>query len=77
MSSVSVRLNDDEYKLIHDYVKINNLNLSQFIREVVLDHIEDDLEMSKEFTEKILAAKEEVRNGKVYTFEEARKELGI
>ena len=77
MSSVSVRLNDDEYKLIHDYVKINNLNLSQFIREVVLDHIEDDLEMSKEFTEKILAAKEEIRNGKVYTFEEARKELGI
>lgn len=77
MSSVSVRLNDDEYKLIHDYVKINNLNLSQFIREVVLDHIEDDLEMSKEFTEKILAAKEEVRNGKVYTFDEARKELGI
>ena len=77
MGSVSVRLNDDEYKLIHDYVKINNLNLSQFIREVVLDHIEDDLEMSKEFTEKILAAKEEVRNGKVYTFDEARKELGI
>lgn len=77
MSSVSVRLNDDEYKLIHDYVKINNLNLSQFIREVVLDHIEDDLEMSKEFTERVLAAKEEVRNGKVYTFEEARKELGI
>ena len=77
MSSVSVRLNDDEYKLIHDYVKINNLNLSQFIREVVLDHIEDDLEMSKEFTERILAATEEVRNGKVYTFEEARKELGI
>ena len=77
MSSVSVRLNDDEYKLIHDYVKINNLNLSQFIREVVLDHIEDDLEMSKEFTERILAAKEEVRNGKVYTFDEARKELGI
>ena len=77
MGSVSVRLNDDEYKLIHDYVKINNLNLSQFIREVVLDHIEDDLKMSKEFTEKILAAKEEVRNGKVYTFEEARKELGI
>ena len=77
MGSVSVRLNDDEYKLIHDYVKINNLNLSQFIREVVLDHIEDDLEMSKEFTERILAAKEEVRNGKVYTFEEARKELGI
>lgn len=77
MSSVSVRLNDDEYKLIHDYVKINNLNLSQFIREVVLDHIEDDLEMSKEFTERVLAAKEEVRNGKVYTFDEARKELGI
>ena len=77
MGSVSVRLNDDEYKLIHDYVKINNLNLSQFIREVVLDHIEDDLKMSKEFTEKILAAKEEVRNGKVYTFDEARKELGI
>ena len=37
MTTISLRVNDDESKLIHDYVSVNQLNMSQFIRDAVLD----------------------------------------
>ena len=37
MTTISLRVNDDESKLIHDYVSINQLNMSQFIRDAVLE----------------------------------------
>ena len=43
MTTISLRVNDDESKLIHDYVSVNQLNMSQFIRDAVLDKIENDL----------------------------------
>ena len=33
MTTISLRVNDDESKLIHDYVSVNQLNMSQFIRK--------------------------------------------
>ena len=33
MTTISLRVNDDESKLIHDYVSVNQLNMSQFIRD--------------------------------------------
>ena len=39
MTTISLRVNDDESKLIHDYVSVNQLNMSQFIRDAVLDKI--------------------------------------
>ena len=43
MNTISLRMNDDETKLLRDYVSVNNLNMSKFIRDLVLDKIEDDL----------------------------------
>ena len=48
MAIISLRVNEDESKLIHDYVSVNKLNMSQFIRDVVLDKIENDLELDEE-----------------------------
>ncbi len=56
---------------------MNNLSLSEFIRETVLDRIEDELEISETFATELLQAKEESINRKSYTLEEVRKELGI
>lgn len=39
MTTISLRVNDDESKLIHDYVSVNQLNMSQFIRDAVLDKL--------------------------------------
>ncbi len=48
MTTISLRVNDDESKLIHDYVSANQLNMSQFIRDAVLDKIESDFELDEE-----------------------------
>ena len=34
MATITLRVNEQENKLIKDYVKINNYNLSSFIRDV-------------------------------------------
>ena len=60
MTTISLRVNDDESKLIHDYVSINQLNMSQFIRDAVLDKIENDLDLDED---RIL-----------YAFEKAKQE---
>ena len=48
MNTISLRMNDDETKLLRDYVSVNNLNMSKFIRDLVLDKIEDDLSLDEE-----------------------------
>lgn len=48
MTTISLRVNDDESKLIHDYVSVNQLNMSQFIRDAVLDKIENDLDLDED-----------------------------
>lgn len=77
MKTISLKITDEDAKLIHDYVAMYNLSLSEFIRETVLDRIEDELEISETFATELLQAKEESINGKSYTLEEVRKELGI
>lgn len=53
MGTISLRLDDQDYKLVQDYVSINNLNLSAFVREALLEKIEDSMKLDEE---KILAA---------------------
>lgn len=74
MSTISLRLSEDENKLIRSYVEMNNLNLSSFIRDIVLDKIEDDLNLDEK---RILNAKELAKHEKTYSHEEVWKMLGI
>ena len=36
MITIPLKLNNEESKLIHDYVSINKLNMNQFIKKAVL-----------------------------------------
>ncbi|SUP41102.1 type II toxin-antitoxin system RelB family antitoxin [Veillonella criceti] len=74
MSTISLRLSEDENKLIRSYVEMNNLNLSSFIRDIVLDKIEDDLKLDEK---RILKAKERAKQEKTYSHEEVWDMLGI
>ena len=74
MSTISVRVNDDESKLIHEYVSVNKLNLSQFLRETILDKIEEDLKMDEE---RILQAQKKSKDEKKYDHTEVWKLLGV
>lgn len=74
MTTISLRVNDDESKLIHDYVSINQLNMSQFIRDAVLDKIENDLDLDED---RILYAFEKAKQEKTYDHTEVWKMLGV
>lgn len=74
MSTISLRLSEDKNKLIRSYVEMNNLNVSSFIRDIVLDKIEEDLKLDEK---RILKAKKLSNHEKTYSHEEVWKMLGI
>ena len=74
MATITLRVNEQENKFIKDYVKINNYNLSSFIRDVVLERIEDDLSIDEK---KILSALKKSKKEKTYSHNEVWEELGL
>ena len=71
--TISVRLSDEDTELIKAYAKMNNISLSDLIRNAVLEKIEDEYDL--ECYNK--AIKEYNKNPKTYTMKEAKKELGL
>lgn len=71
--TVSVRLSDKDTELIKTYAELNNISLSDLIRNAVIEKIEDeyDLECYKR------AMEEYKRNPKTYTMDEVKEELGL
>ncbi len=74
MATISLRVNDDESKLIHDYVSVNKLNMSQFIRDAVLDKIESDFDLDEA---RILDALNKSEQENKYDYTEVWKMLGV
>ena len=74
MAAISLRLSDADYSLIQNYISVNKLNLSAFIREAVLDKVEQDLSLDES---RILAARERAKTEKIYDHTEVWAELGI
>ena len=74
MSTISLRVSDEENKLIQNYVSANNLNLSSFIRNLVLDKIEEDMKLDED---RILRARALMEKEKIYDHTEVWKELWI
>lgn len=71
--TISVRLNDEDTNLIKAYAEMNNISLSDLIRNALLEKIEDeyDLDCYKK------AIKEYNKNPKTYTLDEVKKELEL
>lgn len=71
--TISVRLNDKDTKLIKAYADMNNISLSDLVRNAVLEKIEDeyDLECYKK------AMEEYKKNPKTYTHEEVKEMMKI
>lgn len=74
MSTISLRMKDEDMDLLKQYVKVNNLNLSEFIRNTILDKLEDDLRINEE---RILRAWEEAKKEKASPLEEVIERLGL
>ena len=71
--SISIRLSDEESKIIKDYADINNISLSDLVRVSVLEKIEDEYDLNCYNN----AIKEYKDNPITYTLEEVKKELSL
>ena len=74
MVTISVKVKDDESRLIHEYVSANGLDMNQFIRDAVLDKIEDGLNLDED---RILQSLENSKKERSYDHTEVWKMLGI
>lgn len=70
---ISVRLSEKDTKLIKAYAEMNNISLSDLIRTVVIEKIED--EYYSECYKKAL--EEHKKNLPTYTIDEIKEELGL
>ena len=71
--TVSVRLNEEDEKLIKTYAEMNNMSLSDLIRKAIIEKIEDEYDLKSYYE----ALEEYKKNPKTYTLDEAKKELGL
>ena len=71
--TISLRLSEQDAKLIKDYAKLNNISVSDLFRQTVIERIEDEIDL--EAYNK--AYEEYQKDPKTYTLEEVKKELGL
>ncbi len=71
--TISVRLNEEDTKLVKTYAELNDISLSDLIRNAVIEKIENeyDLETYKK------AIEEYKKNPKTYSLDEVKEELGL
>lgn len=72
MRTISLRISDQEDILLKEYLAINNLQLSKFIRDTILEKIEDELNLDEN---KILISLKETKKDNIYSFEEVFKNV--
>ena len=71
--TISVRLSDKDTELIKAYADVNNISLSDLIRNAVLEKIEDEYDL--ECYNK--AMEEYKKDPKTYTLEGVKEEMGL
>jgi len=71
--TISVRLNEEDTNIIKAYAAMNNISLSDLIRNAIMEKIEDEYDLK--CYEK--AIKKYKTNPKTYSMDEVKKELGL
>lgn len=70
MSTISIRVNHRDSELIRKYAKLKNTSVSELVRNAVIEKIEEELDA--DLFEQALTPME-----RIYTLDEAKKELGL
>ena len=71
--TISLRLSDDDAMLIKKYAEINNMSVSDLIRQSVMERIENEYDL--EMFDKAMA--EYKANPVTYSLDDVEKELGL
>ncbi|MBQ4650713.1 MAG: CopG family transcriptional regulator [Firmicutes bacterium] len=69
--TISLRMSEKDTTLIKQYAQLQNLSVSEFIRQTVMEKIEEELDI-KAYNE---AMEEYKKNPVTYTLEEVKREL--
>ncbi len=72
MSTISLRLSDKEDMLIRKYAELHNMDLSAFIRQAVIEKIEDEYDLT--LFNKVWSEEE---NQQRISHEDLKRELGL
>ena len=75
MPTLSLRMEKEDLEFLKEYVSINNLNMSSFVRNLILDKIYD--EITEEDEKRILKRWEKSKTEKTDSAEEVFKRLGL
>lgn len=71
MSTISLRMDEEEEKLIKEYAKAKNITISALFRNAVLEKIEDEIDLELYH----FAMKQHIENPQVLSFDEMMQEL--
>ena len=71
--TVTLRMSDEESRLIKDYAKLHGTTVSEFMRRAALEKIEDDLDIKA--AERAYA--EYLADPVTYSLDEIEKEFGL
>jgi len=71
--TISVRLNDKDTDLIKAYAKLNNISISDLVRNAILEKIEDEYDLECYYK----AMEEYKKNPKTYTTEELKQMMEL
>ena len=71
MGTISLRMDEEDEKLIKEYAKTKNITVSFLFRNAVLEKIEDEIDMDLYH----IAMKQHIANPQVVSFDEMMKEI--
>ena len=75
MPTLSLRMEKEDLEFLKEYSNINNLNMSSFVRNLILDKIYD--EITEEDEKRILKRGEKSKSEKTSDAEDVFKRLGL
>ncbi len=71
--TISLRLSDKEYTRIQQMLAINGMKLSEYIRMVILEDLEENMGFSEEYVQEILQASKDSQEGNTVSCEDTLK----
>lgn len=71
MTTMTLRINDQDSDLIKNYIHLHGLTISEFARQVMLERIEDDYDLQ------VLRQAMAEDDGKRLSHEDIMKEFGL
>ena len=75
MPTLSLRIEKEDLEFLKEYSSMNNLNMSSFVRNLILDKIYD--EITEEDEKRILKRWKNSKSEKTASAEEVFKRLGL